>query len=216
MGKLICMMCLVGIGVALVRRSARAGPAGPAVRGDVPERLLRWGAGLLSARREEWGQAMLGELDYIDGRGRRWRFATGCAGAALLLPPWGRAAAAVWAMVVAAAGAAGVYASVALRYRLGAGDWGTSGSRTELAPDRLAPAAVCRSGSRRGPGRRRLAQGLTSHLPGGAHPALARGQRRRAGGGPRVRAVWPRRVRSRPWRAGRSCPGRARSWACRR
>jgi hypothetical protein len=123
MGKLICMMCLVGIGVALVRRHARAVPAGPAVRGDVPERLLRWAAGLLSARREEWGQAMLGELDYIDGRGRRWRFATGCAGAALLLPPWGRAAAAVWAMVVAAAGAAGVYASVALRYRLGAGDW---------------------------------------------------------------------------------------------
>ncbi|HEY5400391.1 MAG TPA: hypothetical protein VIL16_33895 [Trebonia sp.] len=30
----------------------------------------------------------------IDGRGRRWRFAVGCAGAALLLPPWGRAAAA--------------------------------------------------------------------------------------------------------------------------
>jgi len=120
---LVFMMCPVGIAVALILRYARAVPAGPAVRDDVPERLLRWAAGLLSAQREEWGRAMLGELDHIDGRGRRWRFAAGCAGAALLLPPWGRAAAAVWAMVVVAAGAAGVYASVALRYRLGAGDW---------------------------------------------------------------------------------------------
>ena len=116
----IFMMCPVGIAVALLRRYAWAGPA---ARGDVPERLLRWAVGLLSARRAEWGQAMLGELDHIEGRGRRWRFAAGCAGAALLLPPWGRAAAAVWAMVVAAAGAAGVYAAVAVRYRLGAGDW---------------------------------------------------------------------------------------------
>src|SRR5207302_1009489 len=81
-------------------------PAGPAARGDVPERLLRWAAGLLSAQRAEWGQAMLGELDHIDGRGPRWRFSAGCAGAALLLPPWGRAAGAVWAMAATAAGAA--------------------------------------------------------------------------------------------------------------
>ena len=116
----IFMMCPVGIAVALLRRYAWAGPA---ARGDGPERLLRWAAGLLSARRAEWGQAMLGELDHIEGRGLRWRFAAGCAGAALLLPPWGRAAAAVWTMVVAAAGAAGIYASVAVRYRLGTGDW---------------------------------------------------------------------------------------------
>ncbi len=123
MGMFIVMLCPVGTALALVRRCARAVPAGPAVRGDVPERLLRWAAGLLSARRAEWGHAMVGELDHIDGRGRRWRFAAGCAGAALLLAPWGRAAAAVWAMSVAAAGAAGVYAAVAVRYRLGAGDW---------------------------------------------------------------------------------------------
>ena len=104
----VFMMCPVGIGIALLRRYAQAVPAGPAARGDMPERLLRWAAGLLSAQRAEWGQAMLGELDHIDGRGRRWRFAVGCAGAALLLPPWGRAAAAVWAMAVAGAGAAGV------------------------------------------------------------------------------------------------------------
>src|SRR6267143_189231 len=116
-------MCPVGIGVALLRRHARAVPAGPAARDDVPERLLRWAAGLLSAQRAEWGQAMLGELDHIDGRGPRWRFAAGCAGAALLLPPWGRAAGAVWAMAATAAGAAGVYAAVAVRYRLDAGGW---------------------------------------------------------------------------------------------
>ena len=119
----VFMMCPVGIGVALLRRYARAVPAGPAVRDDVPVRLLHWAAGLLSARRAEWGRAMLGELDHIEGRGRRWRFAVGCAGAALLLPPWGRAAAAVWAMVAVAAGAAGLYASVVVRYRLGVGDW---------------------------------------------------------------------------------------------
>ena len=44
MGMFIVMMCPVGIAVALVRRYARAVPAGPAMRGDVPERLLQWAA----------------------------------------------------------------------------------------------------------------------------------------------------------------------------
>ena len=121
--QLVFVMCPVGIGVALLRRYARAVPAAPAARGDVPEQLLRWAAGLLSAQRAEWGQAMLGELDHIDGLGRRWRFAVGCAGAVLLLPPWGRAAAAVWAMVAVAAGATGLYAAVVVRYRLGVLGW---------------------------------------------------------------------------------------------
>ena len=43
--------------------------------------------------------------------------------AALLLPPWGRAAAGVWAMIAVAAGSVGLDASVAIRYGLGAGDW---------------------------------------------------------------------------------------------
>ena len=119
----IPLMCLLGMGVARFRGYAQEVPADPAVRDDVPVRLLRWAAGLLSAQRAEWGQAMLGELGHIDGRGRRWRFAAGCAGAALLLAPWGRAAAAVWAMTAAAAGAVGVYAATIVRYRLGAGDW---------------------------------------------------------------------------------------------
>jgi hypothetical protein len=121
--QLVLMMCPVGIAVALLWRYARAVPAGPGARDDVPAGLLRWAVGLLSAGRAEWGQAMLGELDHIEGRGRRWRFAVGCAGAALLLPPWGRAAAAVWAMAVLAAIAAGLDASLVVRYRLGAGDW---------------------------------------------------------------------------------------------
>jgi hypothetical protein len=119
----VFLMCPVGIWVALLRRYAKAVPAGPAVRDDGPARLLRWATGLLSAERAEWGQAMLGELDYIEGRGRRWRFALGCGGAALLLPPWGRAAAAVWAMTAVAAGAAGVCGSVIVRHGLGASDW---------------------------------------------------------------------------------------------
>ncbi len=119
----VFMMCLVGIAVALLRRYARAVPAGPAVHDDVPVRLLRWSAGLLSAQRAEWGQAMLGELDHIEGQGRRWRFAVGCAGTALLLPPWGRAGAAVWAVAAVAVGAAGLYGWVAVRHGLGAADW---------------------------------------------------------------------------------------------
>ena len=120
---LVFTMCLVGIPVALLRRVAQAVPPGVAGRDDVPVRLVRWAAGLLSADRDEWGQAMLGELDHLDGRGRRWRFAIGCVAAALLMPPWGRAAAAVWAMALVAAGAAGLYIAMVIRYRLGTGGW---------------------------------------------------------------------------------------------
>jgi len=51
------------------------------------------------------------------------RFALGCAGAALVLPPWGRAAAGVGAVIVLAAGAVGLYAGMAAHYGLGGGDW---------------------------------------------------------------------------------------------
>ena len=114
---LIIPMMLLGIAVALFRRSSRAVVYGP--RPDAPLQLLRWAAGLLSAQRAEWGQAMLGELAHIEGRARRWRFTIGCIGAALLLPPWGRAAGAVLAIVAVAVGSLGVYASVIIRYRLG-------------------------------------------------------------------------------------------------
>jgi hypothetical protein len=119
----IPLICLMAIGVAVFQRSAQAVPADPAVPDDIPLQLLRWAVGLLSAQRDEWGQAMLGELACIDGRARRWRFSLGCVGAALLLPPWGRAAAAVWVMVAVAAGAVGPYAYLGARYGLEGGDW---------------------------------------------------------------------------------------------
>ena len=117
------LICLLGMGIVTFRRSGAVVLADPAERDDAPARLLRWAAGLLSAQRQEWGQAMLGELASIEGRARRWRFAIGCAGAALLLPPWGRAAAMAGAVAAVAAGSAALYASVVARYDLGAGDW---------------------------------------------------------------------------------------------
>jgi len=114
---LVCLLCM---GLAALRHPAAADPA---TRDDAPLLLLRWAAGLLPAQREEWGQAMLGELDHIAGRARRWRFATGCAGAVLLVPPRGRAAAALWAITAMAAAGAGLYAWTGVRYGLGTSDW---------------------------------------------------------------------------------------------
>ncbi|HKT04623.1 MAG TPA: hypothetical protein VJT31_34335, partial [Rugosimonospora sp.] len=115
------MLGLMGIGIAMLRRYTRAPAASPSE--DLASGLLRWAVGLLSARRAEWGQAMLGELGHLDGRIRRLRFALGCVVAALLLPPWGRAAAGAWAMITIAVASVGLYASVVIHYRLGGGDW---------------------------------------------------------------------------------------------
>jgi hypothetical protein len=122
------MVCLLGILIALYRRNPQRFLDGPAE--DAPTRLLRWAASLLSPERAEWGQAMLGELGHLDGRIRRMRFALGCAAAALALPPWGRAAAWVWAMIALAAGAVGLYGGLAVHYRLGGGDWIAAGILT--------------------------------------------------------------------------------------
>jgi hypothetical protein len=51
------------------------------------------------------------------------RFAAGCVGAVLVLPPGGRAAAGIWAMIVLAAGAVVLYGEMAARYRLGGSAW---------------------------------------------------------------------------------------------
>jgi hypothetical protein len=115
------MMCLLGIGIALYRRNPQRFLDGPTE--DAPLRLMRWAVGLLSPQRADWGQAMLGELGHLDGRIRRWRFTLGCVVAALLLPPWARAAAGGWVMIAVAATSVGLYASVAAHYRLAGGDW---------------------------------------------------------------------------------------------
>ena len=103
----------------VVRRNPQRFLDGPTE--DVPLRLMRWAAGLLSPERHEWGQAMLGELDHLDGRIRRMRFALGCVGAALVLPPWGRAAAGVWAMITLAVASVGLCTSVDIHCRVAAG-----------------------------------------------------------------------------------------------
>jgi hypothetical protein len=44
-----------------------------------PRALTRFAVAALPATRAEWGQAMLSELEHVEGRGARWRFALGCA-----------------------------------------------------------------------------------------------------------------------------------------
>ena len=114
----IILMPVLGIAVAVFRRS----PGTVLSPEDAPLQLLRWTTGLLSESRGDWGQAMLGELDHIEDRRRRWRFTIGCAGAAFLLP-WGRAAAGVLTMIAVAIGSFGLYADVIIRHRLGIADW---------------------------------------------------------------------------------------------
>ena len=122
------MVGLLGILIAWYRRDPQRFLDGPTE--DAPLRLTRWAIGLLAPQRAEWGQAMLGELGHIKGRVPRMRFALGCVAAALVLPPWGRAAAGVWAMIALAAGSVGLYASVAVHYRLAGGDWIAGGILT--------------------------------------------------------------------------------------
>src|SRR5258708_18739950 len=117
----VLMMCLLGIGIAMFRRSPQAFLDGPAE--DAPLRLMRWAVGLLSPQRHESGQAMLGELDHLDGRIRRMRFTLRCVGAALVLPPSGRVAGGAWVVIAAAVPSVRLYASVAIRYGLGARLW---------------------------------------------------------------------------------------------
>ena len=134
------MVGLLGILIALYRRNPQRFLGGPTE--DAPPRLLRWAVGLLSAHRAEWGRAMLGELGHIDGRIRRMRFALGCVAAALVLPPWGRAAAGVWAMLTLAVTGVGLYIAMAVRYRLGGGDWIAVGILTVVATGALLGASA--------------------------------------------------------------------------
>ncbi len=86
--SVLAILLLAGAGAVLWSRE-HPPPDTQTVRDDVPLRLLRWAVGLLPADRVDWGQAMLGELDRIEGRSGRWRFALGCVAGVVLLPPWG-------------------------------------------------------------------------------------------------------------------------------
>jgi hypothetical protein len=118
---LVLLLTPIGVAIALYRRNPRRFLDGPTE--DAPLRLLRWAIGLLSPQRAEWGQAMLGELGHLDGRWRRMRFAFGCAGAALILPPWGRAAAGLWATIGITAASFTIYTGMIVHYQLGVGGW---------------------------------------------------------------------------------------------
>lgn len=119
----LLLIFVVGIAVALIRRRLLAAPGDPRWSQDAPARLLGWAVGLLAAQRHEWGQAMIGELDRLDGRARRWRFALGCVAAAAVMPPWGRAAAALGALMAIAASGGGLFAYAHTHYRLHTDGW---------------------------------------------------------------------------------------------
>ena len=119
---------VIGIAVALIRRRLLAAAGDPTLSQDAPARLLGWAVGLLAAEREQWGQAMIGELDRLDGRAPRWRFALGCVGAAVVMPPWGRAAAVLGALMAVAASAGGLVVYIHVHYRLGTDGWTWAGA----------------------------------------------------------------------------------------
>jgi hypothetical protein len=124
----LILIFALGAAVALIRRRLLAAPGDPTWGQDVPARLLGWAVGLLATERGQWGQAMIGELDRLEGRARRWRFALGCVGAAVILPPWGRAAATLGVLMAAAAGAGALVVYTHVHYRLPADGWTVAGA----------------------------------------------------------------------------------------
>ena len=112
----VAVFGLIVGGIVLARRrgtspAADVGYGGaeplPQRQVDWPARIVARAGRMLPARRREWGHAMVAELSAIEGRGRRWRFAAGVAGVALV-PPGHRVRALVvaGATLVASAGAA--------------------------------------------------------------------------------------------------------------
>ena len=73
---------------------------------DGPGRLLAAAAATLPAGRRDWGEAMAAELAQVQERGARWRFAAGCARAAVFPPGGSRVAVGVAGVAVAATAAA--------------------------------------------------------------------------------------------------------------
>jgi hypothetical protein len=85
MGALVAVLIFgsLAIGSLVVLRRRATGATNQM---DAPAVLLTWAIGFLAADRAEWGQAMVGELEGIEERSKRWRFSLGCLGAALLVP----------------------------------------------------------------------------------------------------------------------------------
>jgi hypothetical protein len=95
-------------------------------RADVPAAIVGWATRLLPTDRAEWGQAMVGELEQYHGL-PRWRYALGCAVAALGLPSRGGSGRrVVMSVLVAAITSAALVAYGFVRYPgmvTGAGTW---------------------------------------------------------------------------------------------
>jgi hypothetical protein len=122
MGLIIFALVVLAV-AAGIYRAWRRGSSG---RADIPALIVGWAARLLSVDRAEWGQAMLGELGQYKGFAR-WRFALGCAVAAIGLPRRGRSGRWVMASVlVASIASAGLVGYGFVRYPgmvTGTGTW---------------------------------------------------------------------------------------------
>lgn len=82
---------------------------------DLPARIVAVAARFLRVHRREWGEAMVAELDQLRDPPSRWRFALGCARAALLAPsPPHGAAPGVAISLTLIAGVAGCIAATAI------------------------------------------------------------------------------------------------------
>jgi hypothetical protein len=81
---------------------------------DGPARLLAAAAATLPEDRRDWGAAMTAELAQVEGGKARWRFAVGCARAALFPPGGDRAAVVAGALTVAALAATALVTGAAL------------------------------------------------------------------------------------------------------
>jgi hypothetical protein len=121
---LIILALMVLAGAAGAYRAWRRRRTGASA--DIPAAVVGWAARLLSVDRAEWGQAMLGELGQYRGSAR-WRYAMGCAVAAIGLPRRGRSGRWVMASVlVASITSAGLVGYGFARYPgmvAGAGTW---------------------------------------------------------------------------------------------
>ncbi len=119
--SVLAILLLSGAGAVLWSRE-HPPPDTRTVRRDGPLRLLQWAVGVLTADRVDWGQAMLGELDRIEGRSGRWRFALGCVTGVVLLPPWGSDGP-MAVLVTAALGSAVVFGIGFVHFGLATNPW---------------------------------------------------------------------------------------------
>ena len=122
---LVVLLLLIGGALGVLLRRQRVAPGSPPSPADAPLRVLRWATGLVPADRTDWAHAMLGELDRIEGRAQRRRFALGCLGAVALLPARRWALGPLGGLVAVALGGLAVFDASFVRFGLGRApfDW---------------------------------------------------------------------------------------------